>query len=78
MGIVNYLSKFLPNLASIAAPLTELQGEGKPWTWTETHNTAFKNMQQMCNSEQLLKPWDIMSKDPVYLVSDASDIGLGL
>ena len=30
MGIVNYLRKFLPNLGSIAAPLTELQGEGKP------------------------------------------------
>jgi len=77
MGIVNYLCKFLANLGSIAAPLTELQGEGKPRTWTETHNTAFKNIQQMCNSEQLLKPWDITSKDPVYLVCDASDVGLG-
>ena len=56
MGIVNYLRKFRPNLASIAAPLIELQGEGKPWTWMQTHNTAFKNIQQMCNSEQLLKP----------------------
>jgi len=77
MEIVNYLSKFLPNLASIATPLTELQGEGKPWTWTETHNTVFKNIQQMCNSEQLLKHGDITSKDPVYLVCDASDMGLG-
>jgi len=77
MWIVNYLSKFLPNLASIVAPLIELQGEGKSWTWTETHNTAFKNIQHMCNSEQLLKPCDITSKDPVYLVCDASDVGLG-
>jgi len=77
MGIVNYLSKFLPNLASIATPLAEIQGEGKPGTWMETHNTAFQNIQQMCNSEQLLKPWDITSKDPVYLVCDAGDLGLG-
>jgi len=76
MGFVNYWSKFLPNLASITAPLTELQGVGKPWTWTETHNTAFKNIQQMCNSEQLLKTWDITSQDQVYLVCDASDVGL--
>ena len=76
MLIVNHLSKFLLSLESIAIPLKELQGEGKPWAWTEMHNIVFNNIHQLCNSKQLLKPLHISSKDPVYLVCDANDVAL--
>ena len=33
MGFVNYLSKFLPNLSDLCAPLWALTVEGTVWEW---------------------------------------------
>ena len=41
IGIINYLSKFCPNLASHAAILTDLQGSTAKWMWGPTHEEAF-------------------------------------
>ena len=41
LGIVNYVSQFLPHIATIAAPLTDLTGDAE-WVWTPTHEKAFK------------------------------------
>ena len=37
IGIVNYVSKLLPNLASTAAIRTDLQGTSRTWRSTDTH-----------------------------------------
>ena len=77
IGIVNYLSKFLPHLASIAACLTELQGTTRTWRWTDTHKEAFNQCKDLINSSQVIKPGKSNSEEPKYLICDASDIGLG-
>ena len=41
VGIVNYLGKFCPNLATVAAPLTDLQGSTAIWRWTDLHTESF-------------------------------------
>ena len=33
MGMVNYISQFIPKLATISTPLTELSGPTTPWEW---------------------------------------------
>jgi len=40
LGVVLFLSKFCPELASCASTLSELQGENAPWRWTDTHTRA--------------------------------------
>ena len=76
-GVDILLHKFCPELASWSRTLLELQGENAPWRWTDTHTRAIKKIQELVNSLQILKPWDHFSKEPKYLVCDASDIGLG-
>ena len=75
MGIVNYLRKFAPNLATVAAPLSELQGSTKEFAWNHTHTEAFNQIKTIFNSKQILVPIkdDI---DPVYLMTDASNTGI--
>src|SRR5205807_1764006 len=77
IGLIKYLAKFLPKLATILAPLSELQGETAAWRWTDTHTTAFEQCKDLANSSKVLKPWDRQCKDPKYLVCDASDLGVG-
>ena len=77
IGIVNYLSKFLPHLASVAACQTDLQGTTRTWRWTETHKEAFHQCKDLINSGLVIKPWNSNSEEAKYLICDASDIGLG-
>jgi len=77
LGVVIFLSKFCPQLASWSSTLSELQGENAPWRWTDTHTIALEKIKELENSLQIFKPWDHFSEAPKYLVCDASDIGLG-
>jgi len=77
LGVVIFLSKFCPELASWSSTLSELQGENKPWRWTDTHTRALKKIKELVNSPQVLNTWNHFSEGPKYLVCDASDIGLG-
>ena len=74
IGIVNYVSKFLPHLGSVAACLTDLQGTTHTWRWTDTHKEAFNQYKDLINSGQVIKPWNSNSEEPKYLICDASDI----
>lgn len=35
LGMINYLSKFIPNLSEIAAPLRQLDKKNIEWHWQE-------------------------------------------
>jgi hypothetical protein len=76
LGVVIFLSKFCPELASWSNILSELQGETAPWRWTDTHTKALEKIKELVNSPQVLRPWNHTSEEPKYLVCDASDIGL--
>ena len=76
IGIVNSLSKLLPNLASTAAILTDLQGTTRACRWTDTYLEAFNQCTELINYSKVIKPWDNTSEEPKYLICDASDISL--
>ena len=77
LGVVIFLSKFCPELASWSSTLSELQGENAPWRWTDTHTMAVEKIKELVNSPQILNPWNHFSEEPKYLVCDGRDIGLG-
>ena len=41
LGMLQYCGRFIPNLATLAAPLRKLIKKGVKWVWTETEQTAF-------------------------------------
>jgi len=77
LGVVIFLSKFCPELASWSSTLSELQGENAPWRWMDTDTRALEKIKELVNSPQIGKHWDHFSEAPKYLICDASDIGLG-
>jgi len=76
IGMVNYLRIFCPNLAVIAGPLSELQGETKRFRWTELHKESFKQCKKIIQSTRVLKPINYESGEPIYLITDTSQSGI--
>jgi len=56
LGVVIFLSKFCPELASCSSTLSDLQGENAHWRWTDIHTRALEKIKELVNSPQILKP----------------------
>jgi len=57
LGVVNYISQFIPHLASITAPLTSLTGT-EEFVWTATDDHAMDNVKRAAAHNQIMKPID--------------------
>ena len=75
LGMVNYLTKFIPGTAEINTPLRELLKKNVPWHWTEKHQSAFDKIKEILSTSQVLRFYDVAK--PVVLQTDASKRGLG-
>ena len=74
LGLVNYYSKFLPDLASILAPLYSLL-QKKKWVWKKPQEDAFHALKELLRSSRVLVHFN--EKLPLILACDASSYGLG-
>ena len=75
LGLLNYYSKFLPNLSSILAPLYQLLQKQKKWSWGKEQEDAFRKAKAQLTSNSLLVHYD---PDKELLLScDASPYGVG-
>jgi len=63
-------------LVSITAPLTSLTGT-EEFVWTATHDPAMDNVKRAAAHNQIMKPIDHQSALPIWLITDASDTGVG-
>jgi len=76
VGVVNYISQFIPHWASIPAPLTSLTGI-EEFVWTATHDHTMDNIKRATAYSQIMKPIDHESALPIWLITDASATGVG-
>ena len=75
LGMVNQLSKFTPNIASLTKPLRELLSTKKSWCWNHFQDDAFEKVKL-----ELTKPSTLALYSPDAnrkISSDASSFGLG-
>ena len=75
IGLVTYYAKFLPNMATVLAPLYELLKSKTTWKWGVQQKKAFEEIKKALQSSSLLIHFD--NKKEVVLVCDASPYGLG-
>lgn len=77
LGTIGYYKKFVPNYATIVAPINDLlKGKPKgPINWTEQCHKALRKIQVILSSEPVLKLSDA-SKDFIVR-TDASGVGIG-
>lgn len=75
LGLVNFLSKFIPNAADVLHPLNNLLRKDVTWTWTEDQEQAFNKIKTLICKASTLSYYD--PKKDLTLENDASEYGLG-
>lgn len=76
LGLVNYIAKFIPNLATISEPLRRLTKKDINFEWGPEQQAAFSNLKRKLTSSELtLGFYDVKSETQV--IADASPVGLG-
>ncbi|GBM62057.1 Transposon Tf2-9 polyprotein, partial [Araneus ventricosus] len=73
--MVNYLSKFLPNLSTLIAPLRELIKNNTVWLWDPSYDKIFDQVKEQLTKSPVLAFFD--PKIESEIVADASPFGLG-
>jgi hypothetical protein len=75
MGLAGFYRRFIRNFSRIAQPLTALLRKNKPFRWTSTVESAFKELCSSFTSAPVLSFFD--PELPVVLETDSSDYALG-
>ena len=75
LGLLNYYSKFISDLATILHPLNQLLRKEVRWEWTRECAEAFQRAKDSLVSSQVLAHYD--PKLPIKLAADASAYGIG-
>lgn len=75
LGMVRYLSKFVPRLSELTLPLQNLLHADKAGIWDSIQQEAFNSLKSAITSAPVLQFYDV--KKPVTLPRDASFGGLG-
>ena len=73
LGMISYVSKFIPNMSEINAPLRDLKTQ--EWNWGKDQESAFVKLKSMLTSNTILQYYDVTK--PVLISVDASMRGLG-
>ena len=74
LGMNGFYRKFVPNFATVTAPLTDLLKRGVKWVWTEACQGALDAVKAILSCELVLVALDYQK--PFCLAVDASDVGV--
>ena len=75
LGLLTYYSKFLPNMATVLAPLYNLLRKDTKWIWSEAETKAFLVSKKLLSSSDLLVHFN--PELDLLLMCDASSYGIG-
>ena len=75
LGMVKYLSAYIPHESIITAPMRALLRKDVAWQWEHEHNTALEQVKAALASAPVLQFYCV--KKAVTLQADASQSGLG-
>jgi hypothetical protein len=74
LGMATYSSKYIPNFATITAPLRNLTKKNAKFEWTETHQNAYNKLTSALSSAKCTAYFS-KHKD-TFITVDASPVGL--
>ncbi|XP_062556988.1 uncharacterized protein LOC134221827 [Armigeres subalbatus] len=76
VGMVNYLSRYIPNLSINLTNLRKLISETVTWQWTAAEENEFQTVKSLVSDIGTLKYYDVTK--PLVMECDASCFGLGV
>ena len=77
LGLVEYISRFLPNVSAYTTPLSGMCANGLPFVWRSLHDKCFETIKAIASQKLSLRPIDRKDPKPVWVVCDACPSGCG-
>lgn len=74
LGLVNYMGKFVPDLATVTEPLRKLTKQQQRFVWEREQADAFAKLKECLSDPSTLGYFDV--DDRTQLIADASPVGL--
>ena len=74
-GMLNFVGKFIPNMATRTSAMRSLLRKGSIWLWDENHQVEFLEMKQALTTHPVLAYYDPSKQHKIS--SDASKDGIG-
>ena len=75
LGMIQYCGRFIPNLATVSAPLRVLTHKDVKWVWTSREQHAFETLKTLLTTDIVMGYFDYSKNTELYV--DASLLGLG-
>jgi len=75
LGIIQYLSKFIPNLSEVDGPLRDVMKKDCQFHWDKPQDKSFKKLKDLCTSSSVLAYYDVRKE--VTIQCDASSYAVG-
>lgn len=75
LGMTRYLAQYIPDEATLTAPLRMLLRKDMMWQWHHEQDTAFQRLKEAITQAPALKFYD--HTRPLTIQADASKDGLG-
>ena len=75
LGLVQFVSKFVPDLSSIAEPIQRLTHKNVEFKWGQEQQIAFEKLKELITKADALAYFSINGR--TRIVADASPVGLG-
>ena len=73
-GFVNYLAKFLQQLATVMEPIRKLTRKNTPWEWSKQQQEAFEAVKKLATESPVLRYYN--PDQELQVQCDASQRGL--
>ncbi|XP_063230382.1 uncharacterized protein LOC134535242 [Bacillus rossius redtenbacheri] len=75
MGLLNWLRSFIPDFATVTAPITDLLSPKMKYRWTAEADHALAAIKSLFQKSHVLS--HIAPGEPLYLQTDTSKVGMG-
>ena len=82
LGVVNYVGKFIPDMATVTKPIRDLLRKDVQFNWSSEHDEAFKKLKGLLSAAPVLAFYNVkkpvtVSVTKLCLDQTASQFGLG-
>ena len=74
LGVITYLEKFSPSMATVCEPLQKLTPSTVEWTWNAAHQAINDSIKSLIKADACMKFYD--KSKSLHLETDASRLGL--